>query len=505
MSTATSFSKLGYVMLKKETTAGTAVYPDVAAEILSESIEMNWDFTASETIAGNRSLNLRPILNRVGPAEGTIEVLADPKTLGHWFTGLFGEGTDLTLNAGVAFQHDFESLNTLQTYTMDVKLGGEDYVKRFFGVRVASAEVGIEDNKLKLTFSFSAQRVFTNARVTTAVSSGTALELDQTSGLTTSDTITVFDQTDMSEHEDLTISSITDENNLVVSTISQSLAENDIVVIAAQTPSYDLGDEFIWSGGAEVYVGTGANGIQNLNAKTNVEDFTLTVTNELEPRWAATGIDVVDRMPANILLKGVSVEGSFSQFHTDPQMMDFLRSNEQLTLRVDFIGDAIDSNVAAAASATVETDGTDTLTVAVDTAGEAGNDYAIIFTTGNGSLTASLAGKLITVNLDATTSNNTTTAVAAAINGLSGVSCSDTGTDLVDTASNATKIEFSNGRDANEREKLRFDFENVRFQPFSPTLGNDDIINEEISFTAFSEEQTEREVKVRLRNTVADY
>jgi len=337
MSTATSFSKLGYLMLKKESTAGTAVYPDQPVEILSESVVMNWDFTPANTIAGNRSANLRPIKNRVGPAAGTIEMLAEPNTIGHILCGLFGEDVITTLSAGVSVQHDFEPLNTLATYTMDVKVAGEDYVVRYFGVRFAKGTFALDENKLKCSFDIMAQKAFTNARVTTAASSGTALLLDQTSGLIAgSDTIQILDEANLTtENAELTVTTVTDENTLVVSTIGASLAVDDVAVIKAQTitpEDYDLSNELVWAGGADVYINAGANAMQNLSAKTNCESFELTVENELEPRWAATGIDVVDRMPSDILLKGVTVSGKFSQFLRD----DY----PPLTVKLNFKGAA---------------------------------------------------------------------------------------------------------------------------------------------------------------------
>src|SRR3990167_343770 len=335
MSTATSYTKLGYLVIKKEATAGTALYPDQPIEILSESMKTDWAFTIVDSIAGNRSNNMRPVLDKVGVATGDFEIIVEPNNVGFFFNGAFGEDVVTTLTALTSLQHVWEPLNTLVTYTMDVKMAGEDYVSRYFGCRIEVLSFKIDGNKLVMTVTVQAQRSFTNARVTLAAASGTALLLDQTSGLTTSDTIQVLNDTDPSGAAlaELTITTVTDENTLAVSTIGASLGVNDIVVIKAKTTGttpedYDMSNEFIWAGGAEVYIGTGANGIQNLATKTNVEDMELTFENGLEPRWAATGRDVVDRMPSTILLKGFKASGKIKQFHISPEMIDMLRSNE---------------------------------------------------------------------------------------------------------------------------------------------------------------------------------
>lgn len=506
MPSAGTYSKLGYLMLKPETTGGTAVLPDTGIELLAESIVVNWDHTAANTIAGNRSLNNRAVANRVGPATGSIEIWAEVNRAGHFLHGLFGDPSTTTLNSGASYQHDFEPQTSLPSFTVDIETGDDGYAQRHFGLTIESLEVTIDENKARINATVQAQRSFQNARVLDDVSSGTTLTVDQTTGLTTNDSILVLDKDDPSTTvAEYTIASIDSETQLTVSTIGDTLETDDIVVIKAQDPSYDLSDELTFSGGAQAFLGTGANATQNLSTFTNIEDITLTFTNELEQRWAAVGADVIDRFPTTTLVKGFSVEGSFTQFHRNPEFLDMLRSTEQVMIRFEFLGPELDSNSAASASASLQTDGSDTVDVTVDTAGEDGNDYAIVISDGTGSLSASISGKLITVELDSTPSNNTTSAVAAAIDALSGVSSSSTGSDLVTTSDNNAKTYFAGGRDANERAKLRFDFPDIRLTPFNANISTDDLVNEEVSFTAFRDANDNREVTVRLRNNIESY
>lgn len=510
MPNANDYSKLGYLAIKKEATAGVAVYPNVPIEILNESLKINWDFSSVSQIAGKRAMDIRPVLNQVGPFEGSIEFYAEPYGLGHFFTGLFGEAVDTTISASASYQHDFEPLNTLQTYTMDVAMGNEDYVKRFFGVCIKKLTLTKDNNIIKVSMDVMAQRVFENARLTVAHSSGTLMDLDQTSGLTTSDTLIVLNDTDAggSALAEYTISSITSEVAMQVSTISASLGVDDIVVIKRQTfdtEAYLATNEFIWAGGADVYVANGANAMQGLAAKTNVEDFEISFENELEAHWAATGRNVVDRMPSAIVLKGSRTAGKFTQFHTSPEFLDMLRQNEQVGLRFNFYGAALAANAAAAATGVLESDGAGQVTVTADTAGDASNDYAIVVVQGASTLSASISGKVITVTLDADAADNAVALVAAVIDALSGVTATSSSTGNVTTTDNPDKVEFSGGRDASERELMRVDLPNARLNPFDANLAAEDTINEEIPFTAFWDENDEREVKVRLRNATADY
>jgi hypothetical protein len=509
MSLGTTYSKLGYLMLKEETTEAVAVFPDVGIELLSESIVTNWDTTPSNTIAGFRSMNNKSIKNRVGPATGSIEILVEPNTVGWFLEGVFGAAVTTELNADTSYQHDFEPLSALETFTMDIKPGDKDYVERYFGVVIESVSFTHNDNKATVTINVQCQKAFTNARIETDVSTGTALNIDQTSGLTTSDTILILDKDDEDTVLDtLTISSITDETNLVTSTITGTLEVDDIVVIQKQTPTYDLSNELIWSGGAQVAIANGANGIQNLSTYGNVEDVTITITNEIEPRWSATGNNVIDRFPSEMLIKGVSVEGSFTQFHRNPHFLDILRENEDTTLRFEWLGNQLDTNAAAQASAVLATNGAGTLTLTVDAAGEAGNDFAIKIVQGTqaGSATAVLTGKFVLLTLSATPTSNTISIIAAILNALTGLSTSDTGADQIQPAA---KAEFTGGRDANEIEKLRIDLPNVHLSPYNANLSTDDVVNEEIPFISYRGDDgngaTEREIKVRLRNDITSY
>ncbi len=509
MSSAASYSKLGYLMLKKESSAGTAIFPTTAIEILSESLMPNWDLTPVNSIAGNRSVNIRPVKDKAGPFEGTIELYVEPKLIGHFLCGLFGEDTHITTTAGVSETSVFQPLNTLQSYTMDIKIAGKAYVTRYFGVRFAKMTWTNDANIAKVALDVMAQRVFTNARLTVAHASGTTLDLDQTSGLTTSDSLLVLDAAALDTTlATLTISSITTETQLQSSTIGASLDIDDVVVIKAQDiddDDYAMSNESIWAGGAEVQIGFGSNAMQRLAAKTNCESFELTVENDLEARWAATGNDVVDRMPATILAKGVKVSGKIMQFHQNPEFMDVLRQNEQFGLRVRYLGNVLAANSAVAATGVIESSGAGIVTVTADSAGEPGNDFAIIIVQGTTTLSAAISGKLITVTLDADAGDNTVALVAAAIDALSGVSAAETGSGNVTVADNDDKIHFSGGRDASERELVQIDLPNVHIAPFHPNLTGDDTTNDEMEFTAYRDSNDEREIEVRIRNTVTAY
>lgn len=103
------------------------------------------------------------------------------------------------------------------------------------------------------------------------------------------------------------------------------------------------------------------------------------------------------------------------------------------------------------ATATIGSGANGTVTITVDTAGEDGNDYTVEVVTGTGNnspLAAALVGTAITVTLatdgsgDPDALANTATLIAAAIDGLSGVSAaaSGTGGDAISAAEGPTSF-----------------------------------------------------------------
>lgn len=505
-----SYSKRAYMRLKRESSAAVAVIPDTLIEFLTESIAVNWDMEQVGGAAATRSKKLRKVPGKVGPFKGQIVLYAEPRTIGHFLVGAFGEDAHTTFTAGVAELSTFVPKDVLPTFTVDIARAGCGYVNRFFGVRFVKVALSIDGNRLKATVDVVAQRVFTNSRVLTAVGSGTALNIDQTSGLVATDTVLVLSGSNPATTvATLTVASVTDETHAVVSTIGASLTVGDIVVIKAAAVGdgdYSRSAEFTFAGGALMSFGKGTRDlIQALAARTNAEAFEATVESEYDPKWGGAGYDVVNRMPSAILLKGVQAEGKVSQFHATPELTDILRTGGIMGVRARFLGRTLEANVAAAASGTILSDSTGYVTVTAETAGEAGNDIAVRVVLGTGTLSAAKSGNLVTVTLDKDLTDNTVALVTAAIDALSGVAAAATGTGNVTATANPVKIGLAGGRDANQREMLEIDMPRCQFKPFTPNVGEDEIIGDVVDLDPQRDPDDLREMRVRLVNAVAAY
>jgi len=513
MSNSTSYSKLGYLGFKKETTCGVAVQPDVFAEIQDESIQTMYNLQPVEPIAGRRDARLRTVKDKI-TVEGSVNLFVDAKTIGYFLEGLLGEATTTTLTASTMFQHVFTSQESIETYTFDVKKAGYDYIFRYFGVHLAKGAFSQSDNKIMTALDIQAMGSFTSARVTAdAVQTAVQIFVDQTKGITTDDTVQFLDKDDHSTVvAESTVTAIVSETEITVSAVSAAVDALDIMVIKKGTATYDIGENMIFVGGSDYLVGSKDPYPVDNTSTINAEDFTFEFENELDVRHAATGCDFADRFPSAINTKAFRASGSFTKFYETIAQYEDLRNNQVIGTRMNSCGATLDTNSAVAATATIGSGTDGVVTITSDTAGRADEDINIkVNVAVDDTLTAVLSGNNITVSLaNSTTSKNTATLVAGVIDALSGVGAASSGTGATEFAIAALdKINLGDvisGRDATEKENLRISYPNTQYEVFGADLTEDDIINQEIPFIGNYDEDDDKEtVRVVLRNGVSSY
>jgi len=293
MSNFSPYSDYGYLAIIPEVTAGTPLTPTNYLRYLSDGIEVNFGTSPVQEIAGSRERNIRSVANQI-EVGGDIEFYVESKMIGHFLRGLYGAPTSQVLTAGIANRHTFTVTDTPKTYTIDIKPADAPWIHRYYGAQITKLAFEPDDNKIKCTATITPRKAFINARVLTAASSGTALNIDQTAGLTTADSILVLDKTDgYTVKSTLTISSITDDTNLVVSTIGSSLVVGDIVVIKkASSVTYSQDNVFTFLGGTAIYSGSD---IDNTSI-VQKENFSLEYLNEVEAKYFG-GLEESSRYP----------------------------------------------------------------------------------------------------------------------------------------------------------------------------------------------------------------
>ena len=275
-------------------------------------------------------------------------------------TGTFTDGETITGGTSSAsatlaqvdtsvYGHEFKApQSSLPTFT--VEFGYANEAIRYTGVRFnALNSVGQSDNIVTAENGVIARGEFKHAKVTAITTSGAGsktITVDQTTGLVAGDSVKVwregtgfldFSAASVKTH---TIDSITSETAFVVTNLETSLAVGDRIVIAPQTPSYSISNEFFWIGGSVAKVAATADALIAASA-TCIEDFELNLTNEIEPRHCATGINFINRFPSNNYLKGIEAGGRINKTYGDINLLTKLRDNTAQAIGIKHTGGEI--------------------------------------------------------------------------------------------------------------------------------------------------------------------
>jgi len=88
-----SFSREGYLAIRKEVVENVALTPNIFIPLMSEDISTEYQPSTATPIAADRTINQRAVPNMIPSPSGTLTVLAGPKTLGHFLNGVFGDNS----------------------------------------------------------------------------------------------------------------------------------------------------------------------------------------------------------------------------------------------------------------------------------------------------------------------------------------------------------------------------------------------------------------------------
>lgn len=302
------------------------------------------DFTVGETVTGGTSSATATVV--ATSSEGDYVLVSGSSgafTVGETITGGTSSSTaTVVLHSQSVYGHQFTApQSSLPTYTVEIGFLNEAY--RYTGVRFNGFEsVAHSDNIVTADVSLTARAEFKHGRVTAVTTSGAGaktITVDQTTGLAASDTIKLyrpgtgyvdFSASSVKTH---TVGSITSENAFTITNLESDTAVGDLIVLAPQTASYSIASEFCWIGGSSL---RNANTITAALSGTvsGIEDFELGINNELEPRHAADGSDIINRFPSTNYLKGLTGTGRFNKVYTDMTFLDKMRTNRDQAMQL---------------------------------------------------------------------------------------------------------------------------------------------------------------------------
>jgi len=239
-------ANLGYLMVSEEQIKGDPALPETPIPLYSEDLTTNINLDEDNPIMGVRAARYN-VFRGQEDYQGTIKVLAEPKTAGHLFSMLLKSGT-ATGDATSGYTHPF-TLDLANGYTIEFNKG--DIPFRFFGVEAKSIGIAFEDNKMVFNVAISALGQFSVAKIASV--GGTTVVLDDserqnpTDGLTVADTLRLYDVS-QTNYEEVTISDIaSDGKTLTVSTVGGSYIAGDLCWLKPQTPTYVIAEPFTWA------------------------------------------------------------------------------------------------------------------------------------------------------------------------------------------------------------------------------------------------------------------
>jgi hypothetical protein len=241
-----NLANMGHLALKLEAAKGTPLTPDTFVPLYSEDVAINVNLDEDSPIVGIREARYQSFLGQED-YQGSIKILAEPKTLPHFLNMLLKKGST-SGNATTGYTHPFTLGDSVKSYTIEFLKGNIPF--RFFGVEAKSIAPSYEDNKMVLDVGISALGCFSTVKIKSATGTTVVLEdgerPDPTKGLTTSDSLRLYDVSG-GTYEDVTISNIAaDGKTLTVSTVAGTYIEGDIAWLAPLTASYTIVAPFSW-------------------------------------------------------------------------------------------------------------------------------------------------------------------------------------------------------------------------------------------------------------------
>lgn len=285
-----------YIAFKPEATQGTAVLPTIMLPLISEDLKTVVNHVADPRIKGIGWKSNQ--LNRgFRTHEGSVVVLGDPDTLGHFLNMTLKKGT--TSGDADGYTHPF-TVDTPKSYTIEVKKG--DHVVRYFGAMIDELKLSFDNGNLLITANIKAMGQFSVAKLGVALTGtpvtevvlGDEYDINPTRGLVAGDKLDVGGT-------ECTVASLdTDGVTVVITSASPTATAGSTVKLKPQAVSFSNLQDPLYFG--NLFAGFGAdeseattNATQALS--TPLYDFTISIKNNLFSQNGSNRLDPVAIKP----------------------------------------------------------------------------------------------------------------------------------------------------------------------------------------------------------------
>jgi len=231
----TAFSDKSYLAIKAQSVATTPVIATHFVPLISESIRENPNFAADRRMKG-LAWKSDELLKGPKQWEGSLEIYADPDSLGHFLNMIYAKGTT-TGDAANGYTHPF-TVGDGKSYSIEIPRG--IYAERLYGVRGSNLKFSFEDNKMKLSLTIKALGKFYTRSLAVALTGAgmTTAVLSTESGLRPCDGLCVGDVMNVGG-VDVTILTVpAGGTSFTFASTAITAAIGDPVYLKAQTPSF---------------------------------------------------------------------------------------------------------------------------------------------------------------------------------------------------------------------------------------------------------------------------
>jgi len=338
---AFGYSQRGYGAIIKENTAGTAIKPTNYFKFDTESIVTGYESEVLSPVANTRSLNYQMVAGKNAAPTGTISMPVQMPSIGHFLSGAFGSPTT-TGPTDSLYTHAFVSsaAGSIPTYTVDIGYTDQLWVNRYVGARFGGLKfTPNQHNAWYFDATLMARYSFTSAKLAAGTTAGgTALTLDSNYGLTTSDSLILGAGT--AGEETVTISAVNVNGiGVTCSITANNHSASDLVLLKTSTPSYSTAtDAFQWMGGTTTQIGTTLGGVATAAI---FKDFSLDVSQGLEPIYAPNGTTDFSRFPIEIVVMGYGSTASMRTHFTSRQYDQYIKDRQDIAVNISSTGSLV--------------------------------------------------------------------------------------------------------------------------------------------------------------------
>lgn len=287
---------------------------------------------------------------------GTVDL--DPNEVVHFLRAALGglaSADESSAEDGSVYKHTLTTANTLPYLTIEqcqgdpadtTNNGQNRIVRRWVGSVVDTLTISWSEDLIGVDVSVMSHAIFDGTQLLADADAWSSVDLflERTIGLTTADSVIIYDNTPQSEVKEVAAIDNSDRT-ITIGTLSNSYeaGKNATVALAPQTPSYNERHRAFAITNAKFQFGADLTAAASAEPR-NVENWSFEYQNQLEARVWSNGRPG----PHTIAPKGAIAQLNYTRYFEDKTEYDLFTSNNTeaciVTLELDEVISATDTN-----------------------------------------------------------------------------------------------------------------------------------------------------------------